>query len=50
MLDFLEHVKDPNYYLMIAYRALNKNGLLLIDTGDTGGLAGKISKTKNPFF
>lgn len=49
MLDFLEHIKDPKYYLKIANRSLRKNGLLLIDTGDTGGLSGMVGKARNPF-
>lgn len=50
MLDFLEHVKNPLYYVKIAYEKLLPGGLILIDTGNVGGLASLIGKSNNPFL
>jgi len=49
MLDFVEHIKDPLFYFKIAFRKLVSGGVLLIDTGDVGGLASVIGKSRNPF-
>jgi len=49
MLDFIEHVKDPLFYFETAFRKLASGGILLIDTGDVGGIASLIGKSRNPF-
>lgn len=50
MLDFLEHVKNPVYFIEIARKVLDQDGILLIDTGDTGGMVGIVGKSRNPFI
>ncbi len=46
MLDFLEHVRDPELVLRKASSLLRENGLVLITTPDTGSLTHRIMGKK----
>lgn len=42
MFDVIEHLKDPLGYLKKIYSLLNKNGIIVIETGDIESLLAKI--------
>lgn len=49
MFDVLEHLKSPKPILANIHRSLKPGGMLIIDTGNVGGLPYYFAKGKNPF-
>lgn len=46
MFDTIEHLKHPEKYLAKAQTLLNKNGIIVIETGDIGAILPRIQKKK----
>jgi SAM-dependent methyltransferase len=46
MFDVIEHLKDPKGYLIKCNKLLKKRGILVIETGDIGGLLPRLQQSK----
>ena len=49
-LDVIEHVADPNIFLMTAASLLNADGVIVVSTPNYSGLVAKVLKNRDPFM
>lgn len=49
-LDVIEHVDDPDTFLMAAVSMLNEDGVIVVSTPNYSGLVAKLLKNRDPFM